>query len=682
MTEDTLRAEAERLRTAIEDCDRDYYVFDAPRLPDSEYDRLLARLRELESEHPQLVDAQSPTQRVGGAPREGFIRHPHLQPMLSLDNAFDDKALHAFDKRLQKRLKVAALDYWCEPKLDGVAVSLCYRDAVFERGLTRGDGRIGEDVSANLRTLRALPLRLRGDVPPLLELRAELCIASADFAALNRRLLEAGRQPFANPRNAAAGSLRQLDPARSAERGLRLFCHGIGAVSDGAAPTRQSELIEWLRTLGLPAVPLGRQCADIEACIAYSTELEAQREQLSWEVDGVVLKLNRLQQQRQVKATGRAPCWAIARKFEGQEQLSQLLEVHFQVSRSGVLTPVAQLSPVSIAGVTVRRATLHNAAELRRLDLHHGDTVTLRRSGDVIPKVVAVHPERRAAGALPVRLPERCPECDTPLQSEAPSPECRCPAGLVCPAQLHRSLLHFVSRPAMDIRGLGPELIAWLMRTRLDEASALPLRTAAQLYRLAPHSAQLAALPGLGQQSVLRLLGAIEESRQRPLDRFLYALGIAGVGSGTALTLVRHFPSPEALAAADTEHLCMLPAIGPAVAGAVVDFFAAPAQQTALHQLLAELTLLPPPADDVLAGALAGQVLVFSGRLEKMSRAEAKRRAQALGARVSTTLSAQTTRLVAGPGARSKLHAARELGCETIDEARFLALLESADDAR
>ena len=707
----TLRAEVRRLRATLDDCDRDYYVLDAPRLPDSEYDRLIARLRELEAQCPELADPQSPTRRVGGAPREGFVRHEHLQPMLSLDNAFEDEALRRFEKRLQRQLETTALSYWCEPKLDGVAVSLWYRDGVFERGLTRGDGRVGEDVSANLRTLRALPLRLRTKSPPsLLELRAEVCIATEDFEALNQRLRTAAQKPLANPRNAAAGGLRQLDPAHTAERSLRLFCHGVGAVEgDGWLPSSQSEWIGRLRALGLPTAPWGQRCDGVVACIEYSAALEAKRAQLRFEVDGIVIKLERLDWQRQLAATARAPRWAIARKFEGKEQLSKVLEVNFQVSRSGALTPVARLAPVSIGGVTVRRATLHNAAELRRLELHLGDTVTLRRAGDVIPKVVAVHPGYRLPGAALVRLPQRCPECGAPVRSAAQGLERRCSGGMVCPAQLHRSLLHFVSRAAMDIRGLGPELLALLMRTgaarrakrasppatagprtasrrlrrrrwvisRLRPPLALPLSTAADLYQLRGQQALLTTLPGLGQQSVVRLLEAIEESRRRPLAHFFYALGIRGVGVGTALELARHFPSPSLLGRANVEQLSALPDIGPVVARAVVDFFAAQAHREVLRRLRVELSLVPPPA---VAAALANEVFVFTGRLEAMPRAEAVRRVQALGARVVDAVSERVTRVVAGPGAKSKLRAARQRGCPVLDEAAFLVLLAAGDD--
>ncbi len=710
------RAELSRLRATLERCEREYYGFDAPSLPDSEYDCLLLRLAELEALYPDLSDAHSPTRRVGGTPREDFVSRAHRQPMLSLDNAFDDEALRHFDKQLRRRLKVAEeLDYWCEPKLDGVAVSLWYSEGMFECGLTRGNGRVGEDVTANLRSLRSLPLRLQGRaIPPFLELRAEVCITTADFERLNQRLLDAAQKPLANPRNAAAGGLRQLDPAKTAERSLRLFCHGIGEGGDDG-PATQSERIEWLRELGVPVVPWGERCAGVETCIDYSAALERQRGSLELEVDGAVVKLDRCDWQRKEKATSRAPRWAIARKFAGQEQLSQLLAVTFQVSRSGALTPVAQFAPVSIGGVTVRRATLHNAAELRRHDFHLGDTVTVRRAGDVIPKVMAVHPERRPPDAERVCFPEHCPECGAPVRPDERGQQHRCSGGLACTAQLHRSLLHFVSRTAMDIRSLGPELLASLMQLSPESIvqaaplshgnAALPLSAAVDIYRLRGYREYLEAQSGLGSQSVERLLDSIDESRHRTLDRFFYALGIRGVGRSIALDLAREFHSLQELTKAPLEQLSELPRaasmrpvhvvapgkgaeattvklrkvrIGSVVAGAIVDFFATPMQRRVVGELYAELSLqLPPPA----VGVLAAEIFVFTGRLAALTRDAAAQRVQAMGGQVADTVSARVTRVVSGSGgSKSKLSKAQKIGCEVLDEADFLALIDSDDN--
>lgn len=664
-----LRREAAALREQLQFHNLRYYVHDDPQISDAEYDSLLRRLQEIEAAHPELKTADSPTQRVGAAPLAAFEPVRHLQPMLSLDNAFSLEELRQFDRRVRERLGADAVPcYACEPKFDGLAVNLCYRDGVLVSGATRGDGETGEEITANLRTLNAIPLRLLDPAPPhLIEVRGEVYMPLSGFAELNARAEREGEKVFVNPRNAAAGSLRQLDPRITATRPLRFCAYGVGHLAGWPEPDSQAKLLEQLRRWGLPISPLLEVAPDIDAAITYFRRLEGLRAQLDYAIDGAVFKVDHIPWQRSLGFAARAPRWAIACKFAAEEASTKLESVEFQVGRTGTLTPVARLRPVFVGGVTVANATLHNADEIRRLGVRLGDTVVVRRAGDVIPQVVRAVLELRPEDAREIRFPDRCPACGSALERAPGTVAVRCTGGLVCPAQRRESIRHFASREAMDIEGLGEKLIEQLVARDL-------VRTVADLYRLTRE--QLAGLERMAEKSADNLLAAIAASRQTTLARFLYALGIREVGQATARILAREFGSLEALMAADAERLQEVRDIGPIAAGHIRGFFDNPDNRTVIAALRDAGITWAEEVHDSDELPLAGQTWVLTGTLESLTREQARERLEALGASVTGSVSRQTQVVVAGARAGSKLAKARQLDVEVIDEAEFLRRLQ------
>ncbi len=648
-----------------------YYVLDAPEIPDAEYDRLMRRLQKLEALHPDLVTADSPSQRVGAEPLPAFTQVQHELPMLSLENAFDEEEMRDFNRRICDRLKDHSdIEYACEPKLDGIAVSLLYRDGELVRGATRGDGTTGEDITANVRTIPSVPLRLLSTgYPSTLEVRGEIYMPKAGFEALNARAREKGEKTFVNPRNAAAGSLRQLDPRLTAERPLQLCVYSVGLVADGDLPERHTDILYALNRWGLRINKEMAVAENIDACLAYYQRLSAKRPDLEYDIDGIVFKVNQRRLQEQLGFVSRAPRWAIAYKFPAQEEVTRLLDVEFQVGRTGAVTPVARLEPVFVGGVTVSNATLHNRDEIERLGVVIGDTVVIRRAGDVIPQVVSVVVERRPADAQPIDFPEHCPVCGSPVESVPGEVVVRCSGGLVCAAQRKAAILHFVSRRAMDIDGLGEKLVEQLLDSEL-------VHSVADLYHL--QHEQLAALERMAAKSADNLLAALEKSKSTTLPRFLHALGIREVGEATARNLAMHFGSLEALAAADEEQLQQVADVGPVVAHFVAEFFQQPDNLTVIDALRKVGVHWPNiEVEKKAPAALEGVTFVLTGTLETMSRNDAKALLVDLGAKVAGSVSAKTDYLVAGPGAGSKLTKARELGVEIMDEDALLTLLKT-----
>jgi DNA ligase (NAD+) len=669
-------AEIERdvlaLREQLNGWNYQYYVLDEPTVPDAEYDRCMARLQEVESAYPELIQADSPTQRVGATPVSQFGQVAHEMPMLSLDNAFEAQDMREFNRRLLDRLGADAepLEFACEPKLDGIAVSLLYRDGLLERGATRGDGSTGENITHNVRTIPSIPLHLRGSgYPAVLEVRGEIYIPREGFEQLNERARRQGEKTFVNPRNAAAGSLRQLDAQVTAQRPLQMCCYSVGLVEGGELPPRHSQVLDSLQAWGLRINAQSEVVSGIDACDQYYERLAVLRENLPYDIDGIVFKVNDLALQQKLGAVSRAPRWAIARKFPAQEEMTRLLDVEFQVGRTGAITPVARLEPVFVGGVTVSNATLHNSDEIARLGLQIGDTVIVRRAGDVIPKVASVVVERRPGNARPVVFPERCPVCASAVEREADEAVLRCMGGLVCAAQQKAAIKHFASRRAMDIEGLGDKLVDQLVDEGLVE-------NVAGLFSL--DRAQLLLLERMGEKSADNLLAALEKSSHTTLPRFIFALGIREVGEATALSLARHFGSWEALVAAREEQLLEVDDVGPVVADHLVQFFDSPSSMQVVAAMRSGGVSWPDieraPVEDL---PLAGQTWVVTGKLELLSRNDAKAQLQALGAKVAGSVSARTNCVVAGPGAGSKLGKAAELGVEVIDEAAFLAVLQT-----
>jgi DNA ligase (NAD+) len=658
------------LRERLDNWNYHYYVLDDPTVPDAEYDRYMARLRELEEAHPDLLRPDSPTQRVGAVPLDKFRQIAHEVPMLSLDNAFDAQDMEDFNRRLLDRLREGEgdLEFACEPKLDGIAVSLLYRNGVLERGATRGDGTTGEDITHNVRTIPSIPLRMRGEGFPLvLEVRGEIYMPLAGFEEMNRRARERGEKTFVNPRNAAAGSLRQLDARITAERPLEMCCYSVGLVEEGELPDRHAQVLERLQQWGFRTNPESRVVRGMAACHAYYEDLAGRREQLPYDIDGIVFKVNEFALQERLGFVSRAPRWAIARKFPAQEELTQLLDVEFQVGRTGAITPVARLEPVFVGGVTVSNATLHNADEIERLGVMIGDTVIVRRAGDVIPQVVSVVTEMRPQDARPVVFPKACPVCASVVEREPDGAVVRCMGGLVCAAQQKAAIKHYASRRAMDIEGLGDKLVEQLVDEGLVD-------NVAGLYTL--HRDSLLNLERMGEKSADNLLEALEQGKQTTLPRFIFALGIREVGEATALNLARHFGSWEVMAGASEEQLLEVNDVGPVVADHLVQFFDS-ASSMAVVSALREAGVCWPDIEVVPAQALplAGQAWVVTGRLDALSRNDAKAHLQDLGAKVAGSVSAKTHCVVAGPGAGSKLAKASELGVEVIDEEAFLGLL-------
>ncbi len=661
-----------KLRTVLEHHNYRYYVLDDPEIDDAEFDRLLVELRELEAKHPDLVTPDSPTQRVGGVASTTFATVAHRLPMLSLDNAFTPEDVATFDRRVRERLGIESdsLTYVAEPKLDGLAVNVTYEAGKLVRAATRGDGERGEDITANLRTLRSVPLQLRGKAPAFVEVRGEVFMPVEGFRRLNAQLAEQGQKTFVNPRNAAAGALRQIDARVTATRPLQMLFYGIGAIEGADLPPSQHALFEQLLDWGLPSSRLVRTVQGIEGCLACYADLQRDRAKLPFQIDGVVYKVDSRAAQETLGFASRAPRWAIAHKFPAEEARTVLRAVDFQVGRTGALTPVARLEPVLVGGATVSNATLHNMDEIARKDVRIGDTVIVRRAGDVIPEVVQVLLDGRAkTRTLPIELPAKCPVCGSAVERVEGEAVARCTGALRCQAQRHEALRHFAHRRAMNIDGLGDALIDQLIDADL-------VHSPADLYRL--EAAQLMALERMGEKSATKLVAAIAGSRAPTLARFLFALGIPTVGETTAATLAREFGTLQALRGASAARLQETPDVGPIVAVHIHEFFADPGNRAVIDDLIAHVT---PVEGAALRGdlPLAGQTFVLTGTLASLTSDEAKERLESLGAKVAGSVSKKTHAVVAGDEAGSKLDKARELGVSILDESALLALLERGD---
>ncbi|MEE4302666.1 MAG: NAD-dependent DNA ligase LigA [Wenzhouxiangella sp.] len=658
----------ETLREKIHEHNYRYYVLDDPIISDADYDRLLRELQELEAEHPDLVTEDSPTQRVGARPAEGFETVAHRIPMLSLGNAFSEDEVAEFDRRVRDTLDIDEVVYSAEPKLDGVAIALRYENGRLTLAATRGDGRSGEDVTANVRTIRAVPLKLRGeDLPESLEVRGEIFMTRSGFAELNESLADADEKTFVNPRNAASGSLRQLDSGVTARRPLHFFCYQA-ATTDGM-PGRHSEILEKLRGMGLPVSPEARTVKGLKGLLDYYEKAGQRRDELDYDIDGVVYKVDDLDQQQELGFVSRAPRWAIAHKFPAQEETTRLVGIEVQVGRTGALTPVARLEPVFVGGVTVTNATLHNIDEIRRKDVRPGDYVVVRRAGDVIPEIVRSIPERREGELEPWEMPERCPECDSAVEQVEGEAVARCTGGLVCPAQRKRALEHYASRAAMDIDGLGEKVIGQLVDQDL-------VHSPADLYKLDRDT--LAGLDRMGEKSAENLLQALEDSKKVALGRLLFALGIREVGEVTARALARHFGTLDKLAEASVEDLEAVRDVGPVVARHVHAFFDEAHNRKVIDALLEAGVEYEPEEATADAGELplADCTYVLTGSLSDLTRSQAKKRLEGLGARVTGSVSKNTTAVIAGESPGSKLDKARELGIDVLDEDALVSLLE------
>ncbi|CAK0751194.1 DNA ligase [Gammaproteobacteria bacterium] len=668
------------LRVRIDHHNYLYHVLDSPEISDAEYDRLMGELLALEQAHPELVTPDSPTQRVGAAPLAVLGQVQHTLPMLSLDNAFTEEDLYDFDRRVRERLGIThdthSIEYAAEPKLDGLAVSILYENGVLTRAATRGDGSTGEDITHNVRTIATVPLHLRGEGwPTVLEVRGEVYMPRAGFEDFNRRARERGEKTLVNPRNAAAGSLRQLDSRSAAQRPLTMVCHGVGRVGkgrDGAEhwelPTHHHAVMEAFREWGLRVSPELSVVLGTGGCLAYYRAMLERRTDLGYDIDGVVFKVNDLALQRRLGFVSRAPRWAIAHKFPAQEELTVVEEIEVQVGRTGALTPVARLRPVFVGGVTVTNATLHNEDEIHRKEVRVGDTVIVRRAGDVIPEVVAVVREYRPKQSVPFVFPTHCPVCGAQASRLEGEAVARCSGGLFCPAQRIAALRHFASRRALDIEGLGEKLIEQLVEKEL-------VHTVADLYHLTTE--QLVDLERMGEKSAQNLVEALAHSKNTTLPRFLYALGIREVGEATATALARHFGNLAAIMAADAETLQQVSDVGPVVAREVVTFCGQEHNREVIERLQAVGVTWPVLLAEATPTPLVGRTFVLTGTLAAMTRDEAKARLQALGAKVAGSVSSKTNYVVAGEEAGSKLDKARALGVTVMAEKDLLALFEN-----
>ena len=658
----------EILRKEINSHNYRYYVLDDPEITDAEFDRLLRELESLEKEYPELVTPDSPTQRVGAEPLKEFAEVQHEVPMLSLANAFSDSEVDDFDRRGRERLAVSDLEYSVEPKLDGLAISLLYKDGVLVRAATRGDGTNGEDVTLNVRTIDTIPLRLLGDdYPPELEVRGEVIITKAGFDALNQQQRKNNAKLFANPRNAAAGSLRQLDPRITATRPLSFYCYGVGKVDSDSLPQRHSEIMRQLKSWGFPVNPQSRVVNGVKGCLAYYREMQDKRDSLPYDIDGIVYKIDSLENQQKLGFVARAPRWALAHKFPAQEEMTILLDIDVQVGRTGALTPVARLEPVHVGGVIVSNATLHNQDEIERLDARIGDTVIVRRAGDVIPQVVGVVISRRQGRPRRYKLPDACPVCNSPTVRLPGEAVTYCTGGLYCAAQRKQAIKHFVSRRAMDIDGLGDKLADQLVDEKL-------VNDLADLYQLTVE--QLAGLERMAEKSASNLIKAIDKSRTTTLARFLYALGIHDVGETTAQTLANNFGTLDAIEQADEATLMAVPDVGPVVAKSITEFF----KQTHNQDVISKLTeVIAWPEVEIKSAAelpLQGKTFVITGTLSNMTRDEAKAELQALGGKVSGSVSKKTDYIVVGEDPGSKADKAEKLGVEILNETALQKLLK------
>ncbi|MDJ0911638.1 MAG: NAD-dependent DNA ligase LigA [Woeseiaceae bacterium] len=682
--ENPIAEQIEALREQIRHHNHRYHVLDNPEIPDVEYDRLVRQLEALEAEHPELVTEDSPTQRVGDAPVSAFGTIEHELPMLSLANAFSEDELRDFHRRVTTRLEREvedSLSYAAEPKLDGAAVSLLFEGGRLVRGATRGDGTTGEDITHNVRTIDAVPLKLRGSgYPDRLEVRGEVFMPKAGFEAYNERARAAGEKTFVNPRNAAAGSLRQLDPRLTAERPLDMYAYSVGIVEGGNLPSLHSEILEQLKEWGLKICPESEVVDGIDGCLAYYASIGSRREALPYEIDGVVYKVNDLADQQTLGFVSRAPRWALAHKFPAQEELTTVQDIGWQVGRTGALTPVARLEPVFVGGVTVSNATLHNIDELHRKDVRVGDTVIVRRAGDVIPEVVSVVESRRPEGTQRVELPECCPVCNSPVERVEGEAVARCTGGRSCPAQTIEVLKHFVSRRAMDIDGLGEKLIEQFLVlpvVKVSDDEARAVETSADLYAL--DKDLIAGMDRMGEKSAENVLDAVEKSKSTTLARFLFALGIKEVGESTAATLASHYGDLEPIMNASEEDLQTVDDVGPIVASHIRAYFEEPHNQDLIKTLIGAGISWPvnEPQSAPADGTLSGKTFVITGTLPSMTRDEAKEKIVAHGGKVTGSVSGNTDFLVAGQKAGSKLQKAEKLGVEVLDEAALMALISS-----
>jgi DNA ligase (NAD+) len=666
------KKKVDSLRDQIRHHNYQYHVLDEPEVPDAEYDRLVRELQNLEKEHPELVTVDSPTQRVGAEPVKAFGTITHVLPMLSLDNAFSEDELNDFHRRVTERLDMeidAELHYAAEPKLDGAAVSLLYKNGQLVHGATRGDGTTGEDITHNVRTIDAVPLKLLDKgYPTTLEVRGEVFMPREGFKAYNEQAVKKGEKTFVNPRNAAAGSLRQLDPRLTAERPLDIYVYSVGLTDGGTLPELHSEILDQLQNWGFKVCPERKVVSGIKGCLEFYADLGKRRNSLRYDIDGVVYRVDRLDYQQTLGFVSRAPRWAIAHKFPAEEELTTVRDIEFQVGRTGAITPVARLEPVFVGGVTVSNATLHNMDELHRKDVRVGDTVIVRRAGDVIPEVVKIIPDRRPKRTRIVKAPTKCPVCDSAVVREEGEAVARCSGGLYCAAQRAESLKHFVSRRALDVEGLGSKLIDQLVA--IDR-----IKSPDDLYHLTRD--ELAGMDRMGEKSAENLLAAIQTSKDTTLARFLYGLGIREVGEATATSLAAHYGKLRSIMEADEESLQAVPDVGPVVAARIHSFFSEKHNQDVIESLVdsgvtwKETKPRPPTAD----GHLAGKTFVLTGTLTRMTRDEAKDRIQAAGGKVTGSVSKKTDFVVYGANAGSKLTKAQNLGIETIDEDLFQKIL-------
>lgn len=664
----SLQQQIDTLRHDLRRYEYEYHVLDNPTIPDAEYDRLFHQLKALEAAHPELITADSPTQRVGAKPLSGFAQIRHEIPMLSLDNAFSDEEFYAFVKRIEDRLirLPDPLTFCCEPKLDGLAVSILYVNGVLTQAATRGDGTTGEDITANIRTIRNIPLQLLMDNPPArLEVRGEVFMPHAGFERLNQLALEKGEKTFANPRNAAAGSLRQLDPKITSKRPLVLNAYSIGIAEGVDLPNTHYDRLQWLKSIGIPVNPEIRLCNGTDEVLDFYRDIQNKRSSLGYDIDGTVLKINDIALQEKLGFISKAPRWAIAYKFPAQEELTRLNDVEFQVGRTGAITPVAKLEPVFVAGVTVSNATLHNGDEIERLDIAIGDTVVIRRAGDVIPQIIGVLHDRRPADARPIIFPKTCPVCDSAIVRIEGEAVARCTGGLFCAAQRKEALKHFVSRKAMDIDGVGGKLIEQLVDREL-------VHTPADLFKL--DLTTLTRLERMGAKSAENALASLEKAKNTTLARFIFALGIREVGEATALNLANHFKTLEALQNADLEALQQVPDVGEVVANRILAFWHEPHNVAVVNDLIAQgVHWETVETKEVTENRFKGKTVVLTGTLTQMGRNEAKALLQDMGAKVSGSVSAKTDFVIAGDAAGSKLTKAQELGVTVLTEEEFLA---------
>ena len=670
MTSDSKRID--NLRSQIRKHDYSYYVLDDPSVPDAEYDRLMRELVKLETQAPELITSDSPTQRVAGSPLESFKQVKHSVPMLSLSNVFSLDELEAFDKRVKDRLGIDKhIEYNAEPKLDGLAVSLRYENGLLMQAATRGDGNTGEDITENVRTIRSVPLKLEGkDIPQQLEVRGEVFISKEGFERLNASARKNKQKEFVNPRNAAAGSLRQLDAKLTAQRPLEIFCYGVGLVEGGALPADHRGLLEQLKQWGLRVCPLIELVKGVQGCWKYYEKIQQQREQLDYEIDGIVYKVNLKRYQDELGFVSRAPRWATAHKFPAQEEITLVNDVEFQVGRTGAITPVAKLEPVFVGGVTVSNATLHNMDEVERKDVRVGDTVIIRRAGDVIPEVVKVVLERRHKGARRIKLPKKCPECANEIIRTEGEAVARCIAGFSCPAQRKAALKHYASRNAMDIEGLGDKLLDQLVEAHL-------VKDLSDLYQL--DEATLSNLERMGKKSAQNVVRAIEKSKQADFAKFLFGLGIREVGEATARALVEYFDYDLGkLMAANEESLQQVPDVGPVVAKHIVQYFSLEANKRLIHSLREDIGIhwdVPASSGTASEGILSGNTYVLTGTLASMTREQAAQAIRAKGGKVVSSISKNTTALVAGEKAGSKLQKAEKLAVPVLSEQELIALV-------